>query len=214
MTRAILFDFDGTLADTAPGIVLTMQKTFAAMGLPEPAPAAIRATIGLPLRECVRLLGGLDETAAEAGAATYRSLFPVYELGRVGIFPGVPQTLELLARRGYRMAVCTSRNKFSLDSLLQRHGLQHFFDAVVTGDTHPHRPKPAPDMALFLMERLAAGGETTWVVGDTTFDIDMGNNARCTTVAVTYGNHSRERLRAAGPDHMIDRFGDLADLLP
>ena len=121
MIKAILFDFDGTLADTAPGIVLTMQKTFEALGKDIPTEEAVRQTIGLPLKDCVQILGSFNDSEALAGAETYRRLFPIYEIGHIGIFPQVPETLALLNEKKVRMAICTSRNKFSLDSILQRH---------------------------------------------------------------------------------------------
>ncbi len=212
MPKAILFDFDGTLANTAPGIVLTMQKTFEEMKQSIPSEEAIRKTIGLPLQECVRILGDFDDRVAAAGAAVYRCLFPIYEIDHISIFPEVPETLAALAERGIRMAICTSRNKFSLDSILQRHHLEQYFETIITADTHQLRPKPAPDMVLVLLERMGLQAAETMVVGDTTFDIEMGNSALCPTVAVTYGNHTRQQLLTAHPTHLIDHFGQLLTL--
>lgn len=212
MTKSILFDFDGTLANTAPGIVLTMQKTFEEMGRSIPSEEAIRHTIGLPLKDCVQILGNFSNKVAEEGAAIYRRLFPIFEVDHISIFPEVPETLAKLTERGIRMAICTSRNKFSLDSILQRHHLEQYFETVITADTHQLRPKPAPDMVLVLLERMGLQAYETLVVGDTTFDIEMGNSAHCPTVAVTYGNHSRERLLTTNPTYIIDHFGELEQL--
>lgn len=213
MPKAILFDFDGTLANTAPGIVLTMQKTFQEMGLPIPTDEEVRHTIGLPLKKCVQTLGQLSDKEAEEGTAIYRKLFPVYEIEHISIFPSVSETLSLLFSQGIRMAICTSRNKFSLDSILQRYALENYFETILTADTHKLNPKPAPDMALVLMERLQVNASQTLVVGDTTFDIEMGNRAHCTTVAVTYGNHSRQQLLSANPTHIIDRFDQIVEIV-
>ncbi len=213
MPKAILFDFDGTLANTAPGIVLTMQKTFQEMCLPIPTDEEVRHTIGLPLKKCVQTLGQLSDKEAEEGTAIYRKLFPVYEIEHISIFPGVSETLSLLFSQGIRMAICTSRNKFSLDSILQRYALENYFETILTADTHQLNPKPAPDMALVLMERLQVNASQTLVVGDTTFDIEMGNRAHCTTVAVTYGNHSRQQLLSANPTHIIDRFDQIVEIV-
>jgi len=213
MPKAILFDFDGTLANTAPGIVLTMQKTFQEMCLPIPTDEEVRHTIGLPLKKCVQTLGQLSDKEAEEGTAIYRKLFPVYEIEHISIFPDVSETLSLLFSQGIRMAICTSRNKFSLDSILQRYALENYFETILTADTHQLNPKPAPDMALVLMERLQVNASQTLVVGDTTFDIEMGNRAHCTTVAVTYGNHSRQQLLSANPTHIIDRFDQIVEIV-
>jgi phosphoglycolate phosphatase len=211
--KAILFDFDGTLANTAPGIVLTMQKTFQEMCLPIPRDEEVRHTIGLPLKKCVQTLGQLSDKEAEEGTAIYRKLFPVYEIEHISIFPSVSETLSLLFSQGIRMAICTSRNKFSLDSILQRYALENYFETILTADTHKLNPKPAPDMALVLMERLQVNASQTLVVGDTTFDIEMGNRAHCTTVAVTYGNHSRQQLLSANPTQIIDHFDQIVEIV-
>ena len=206
--KAVLFDFDGTLADTAPGIVLTMQETFRCMGLPIPQEDTIRQTIGLPLADCIRILGKLPAEDVERGTEIYRELFPAFELTHITIFPAVPETVRELHSRGIRMAICTSRGRGSLESILSRNGLWEYFEAVVTASDNI-TPKPAPDMVLTLLDRMGLVPEDALVVGDTTFDVLMGNRAGCRTIAVTYGNHPPQQLRSVGPGRIIDSFPDL-----
>lgn len=208
MIKAVFFDFDGTLADTSPGIVLTMQKTFEQMGLAVPSAEQVRQTIGLPLVEAVRQLGGLTPDEAEHGTAVYRQLFPVYEVGHVSVFPQVSETLEQLSRRGIRMAICTSRTGITLDLMVERFGINHYFETKVScNDNLPS--KPAPDMVFALLSRMGLEAEDALVVGDTTFDIEMGNRAGCRTVAVTYGNHSRQKLLTVNPTFVVDSMAEL-----
>lgn len=207
-TKAFLFDFDGTLADTATGIILTMQETFRTMGLPVPKAEDVVATIGLPLVDCVRILGNLPADEAARGADVYRSLFPTFELEHITIFPEVADTLGELRSRGIRMAICTSRGHDSLKRILSRNNLWDFFETAVTMSDNL-APKPAPDMVLTLLERMGLDASEATVVGDTTFDIGMGSGAGCRTVAVTYGNHSREQLESAKPDFIIGRFSEI-----
>lgn len=210
--KAILFDFDGTLADTAPGIVLTMRRAFREEGLPEPSEAAVRQTIGLPLQESIRLLGGLDDAGAARTAATYRRFFPECELTHITIFPEVAETLRELVGRGLRLAICTSRGRDSLEDILRIHGLLDCFETFVTAsDALPS--KPAPDMVLTLLARLGISAPEALVVGDTTFDIEMGARAGCPTCAVTYGNHSADQLASACPTFTISRFSALLSCL-
>lgn len=212
MTKAFLFDFDGTLADTAKGIVLTMQETFRTMGLPVPEDAAIIKTIGLPLVKCVQMLGGLSEEDALRGTEIYRELFPTFELENITIFPEVADTLHELQSRGIRLAICTSRGHDSLKRILTRNGLWDCFETVVTA-TDNIAPKPAPDLVFALLDRMNLKAEDVFVVGDTTFDIQMGKAAGCRTVAVTYGNHTKEQLEAVSPTHIITHFGTLRESL-
>lgn len=212
MIKAILFDFDGTLVNSAPGIVKTMEQVFTEMNVEVPTVEAMRATIGLPLRLALKELGHLDDKRADDATELYRALFPVYEVGYVTVFPDVTETLMSLKEKGIRMAVVTSRDTVSLKLIADRRELTPFFETYVTG-ADGFLPKPAPDMVLELLKRMKLKKDEVLVVGDTTFDIDMGNSAGCKTVAVTYGNHSRERLMDSNPTFVIDRFSKLADCL-
>lgn len=210
MIKAILFDFDGTLADTAPGIVKTMECTFKEMGLPVPSEEAMRSTIGLPLPKALQSLNGLNDKDTKTATEIYRRLFATVEAALITIFPKVKETLQTLHERGLRLAICTSRNVESLDMILQHHDIGSFFETKVThSDNLP--AKPAPDMVFALLERMKLKADEAIVVGDTTFDIQMGNSAGCRTVAVTYGNHAVDRLSTACPSVMIDSFDKLLD---
>ena len=210
--KAIFFDFDGTLADTAPGIICTMQETFKAMQLPLPTEEEIRQTIGMPLVQAIKVLGHFDDEGAERGTAFYRKLYYEFEINNIGIFPGVEETIKVLAGLGIRMAICTSRNRDSLETILGRYGLLSYFETSVTNSDHL-APKPAPDMVNVLLSRMNLTKEEALVVGDTTFDIEMGNRAGCRTIAVKYGNHTPEQLQQAHPTWIIDQFPELKDLV-
>lgn len=209
--KAILFDFDGTIADTAPGIVCTMQETFKAMNLPIPAPEAVCQTIGIPLHDSIQTLGNLTDAEANHGMEVYRQLFHQFEIPNIGLFPNVVETLTQLREKDIRMAICTSRNIESLDVIMDARGLTPLFETRVTGSDRL-APKPAPDMVVALLKRMDIKADEAIVVGDTTYDIEMGNSAGCKTVAVTYGNHSHEKLLTARPTWVIDNFTQLLDL--
>ena len=210
MVKAVLFDFDGTLVDTAPGIVKTMQGTFLEMGLAVPDESAVRQTIGLPLFDSLKHLGNFSDEDARRGVEIYRRLFATLELGNMSVFPGVAETLKELSSRGVRMAICTSRGQNSLHMILSSFGLEEYFEDFVTA-SDGLRSKPAPDPVFALLERMKLRSDETLVVGDTTFDIQMGAAAGCRTVAVTYGNHSREKLESVRPDFLTDAFRNIPD---
>ena len=211
--KAILFDFDGTLADTAPGILMTMRETFRRMGIPVPDDDSMRATIGMPLEDALQMLGHLDNEGRDKAATLYRELFPVYEAAFVKIFPDVKETLALLQTKGVRMAIVTSRGLRTLDMINGHNDMNQYFETAVTHDDNLS-PKPAPDMVLALLGTMNLAKDDVLVVGDTTFDIEMGNRAGCDTCAVTYGNHSRERLASVHPTFFADRFSEIVALPP
>lgn len=208
MTKAVFFDFDGTLADTAPGILKTMEQTFKDMGVAIPKEEDMLSTIGLRLDLALQKLGNFSDEKAQEAAAIYRKNFVTFELGYITIFPKVKETLQVLKSRNIRMAVATSRGINSLGSICERHGIKEYFETCVTyNDNLP--PKPAPDMVLALLERMNLQKDEALVVGDTTFDIEMGNRAGCKTIAVTYGNHPLPRLLEANPTYVIDTFDEI-----
>lgn len=212
MVKAILFDFDGTLADSAPAIVRTMCETFQVLGVPLPSESDIRATIGLPLISCLQRLGNLSDEKAREAADTYRRLFPTFVQSHLHIFPQVRETLVALKEKGIRMAIVTSRERTSLERIMEDQGIGSFFETCVT-EAEGYRSKPAPDMAQALLDRMGLTPDEALVVGDTTYDIDMGNSSGCRTVAVTYGNHDAPTLQSSSPTFLIDHFGDLLSVI-
>ena len=202
----ILLDFDGTLADTQQGIVRTVQGTLQRMSLPEADPAAIAKTIGLPLDDCFRLATATPPDRINEATSIYRDIFPSLALDHISLFPDVLSTLALLQQRGVGMAIVSSRHHMSLDPLVQQLGIERFIPlARVFGE--------GPDLALLAMQVLHIEARHTLVVGDTVFDLQMGASAGCHTCGVSYGNQSRPKLETARPDHIIDRFADLASLV-
>ena len=203
MSKNLLFDFEATSADTAQGIGETLRESFVRLGRPVPKEEEMVATIGRPLWKAFQTLGNMTDDEAHRAVDIYGGLFMKYEIPNIRMFPGVTAMLEQFAERGIRMAIVTSRDRHSLDLILQNNGIDKYLETEVTVDDHL-TPKPAPDMVLALLERMNIKADETLVVGDTTFDIEMGNRAGCGTCAVTWGNHSCELLQSARPDMIID----------
>jgi phosphoglycolate phosphatase len=200
--KAIFFDFDGTIADTVNGILATMTATFKELHLPVPPQDAMKSTIGMLLGDALQQLGNLDDAQRVLAVKTYQRLFREVELPNTRIFPGVAQTLQTLKSRGVKMAIVTSRGIESLRLILTQNNILEYFDELVTRD-NGFKPKPAPDMVNYLLQKMNLAPSDVLVVGDTTFDIDMGTAAGCKTCAVTYGNHSAERLATSKCDWMV-----------
>lgn len=208
MIRNIFFDFDGTLADTSEGIVRCTQATLLEMGLPASTPERIRSTIGLPLGQCFARGTDTPPERVEEACATYRRLFGDIAIPCITLFPGVKEGLAALHATGLRLAICTSRSSASLHALVRMLEIEPYFCALTNNEDVVH-PKPAPDLALLLLERLGALAEESLVVGDTVFDLQMGRGAGCRTCGVTWGNQDRAMLQTAGPDCIIDDFREL-----
>lgn len=207
--RNIIFDFDGTLADTASLIVKTMQQTIGEMNLPERTEAECRAAIGLRLEEIpAALWPGIQDIGAEY-ARTYRRIFDVLKRPLdVKCFPGVIETLGALHGSGYRMAIASSRSRQSLEEYVELFGLGKCFVMLVGGNDVTHG-KPDPEPVLTILDAKGWNADETLVVGDAAVDIQMGKAAGAHTCAVTYGNGTEEELKTSCPDFSASDFHDI-----
>lgn len=206
-----IFDFDGTIADTEACIVRTFQFTLEQMAWPMLSATDIRKGIGLALVDMFRCLG-MNDAEAKRACNIYREAFDDNAAGRVRLYEGVADTLHQLHAEGHTLAIASSRNTASLEALTKEFGLYNLFSHIMAADTVTHH-KPHPEAVLQLLERTGYNAERAVVIGDTTFDISMGNAAGCRTVAVTYGNHSEAELRTALPTFVIHKMTELLDLL-
>ena len=212
MIKNIFFDFDGTLADTSFAIIKTTVASFEHLGLEAPAPEYIKSCIGLSLRSAAEVYPGLSEDRYDEFESVYHSFFDQYITDNVVLYPGVSELLHALKEQGYRLAIATSRGINSLKYLTQTLGIADCFEALSTIECVAS-PKPAPDTVLYLFDKMGVGPQDTLVVGDTSFDIQMGRNAQCRTCGVSYGNHSADMLVSASADYVIDDFSKLSEVL-
>ena len=211
--RLVVFDFDGTVADTAAHIVATSHAMLRATGFPDIPDEKIRQTIGLPFEQCLAIMTQCnDEAVIMHCAEVYRSMFFQQKEAIATLFPTVKETLQQIHQHGILMGIATSRSRYSLDLLCKQMGIDGMFRRCMAYEDAEQK-KPAPEMVLKLLEHFQIAAEDTLVVGDTIYDIQMGQRAGCDTCGVTYGNHTRAQLTAQQATYVIDRFSDLLDLL-
>ncbi|MFU8821197.1 MAG: HAD family hydrolase [Gammaproteobacteria bacterium] len=211
-TRLVVFDWDGTLMDSTGQIVRAATGAISQLGLPERGPEAIRDIIGLGLRESwQRLFPELGPEDFSPFVEAYRDHFLSPELQTARLFDRAAEVVEELARRGLVLAVATGKSRLGLDRELAATGLARFMAGSRTADET--RSKPHPDMLLELMSGLAAGPDETLMVGDTEWDLEMARRAGVSAVAVSYGAHAPERLKAYAPRACIDAIDALLTVL-
>lgn len=214
MTKLVIFDFDGTLADTKRNIVVTFQDTMRKLGLPVAEADRCAATIGLPLSEgFLKIHPGLKPDMLKKCVGTYLELFEVNKKAiKPQLFPGVIDTLSKIKGQRIRMSIASSRNKASLEEFAKDMGLDIFMDYILSADDVV-KAKPDPEPVLKTLEILDAKPEETVVVGDMDVDILMGDRAGCQTIGVTYGNGSDTELRQARADFIIGSFPEIIALI-
>ena len=205
----IVFDLDGTLADTAPDLAAALNHALAALGREPVAVESVRHLIGHGARAMLRKgLAATGESTEELVEQGYSILLEHYAPNIcVGTraYPGLEAALDALAKRGAKLAVCTNKAERLTRLLLDALGLTGRFDAIVGGDTLPVR-KPDP---ATLREAIArAGGGRAIMVGDSITDADTAKAAGIPFVAVSFG-YSDRPVEALGAAAVIDEYSEL-----
>ncbi|EUJ10512.1 haloacid dehalogenase superfamily enzyme, subfamily IA [Methylophilaceae bacterium 11] len=207
----IVWDWDGTLADSTGMITNALVKAAQQVGLPALDPAKATSIIGLGLRESIyALFGDLPEAQARDLAAQYNTNYYAGE-SEIPLFPGAFDTIIELNKRGYKLAVATGKGRRGLNLALQHCGLTQYFHATKTVDEC--FSKPHPQMLDALMDELVVMPERTLMIGDTHYDLQMAKNAGVHTAAVTYGAQSAVQLSPYNPEYVFNSFHDLSTWL-
>jgi phosphoglycolate phosphatase len=198
--KLALFDCDGTLIDSQHDIVEAMNRTFQAVKLDPPPRAQVLSIIGLSLPFAMaRLLPHTDEAFHHHLSDKYREAFRAMRQANgvsEPLYPGVAKLIHDLHDKGWMLGVATGKSDRGLNLCLTKHGLIDRFATLQTADRHPSKPHPA--MAHAAIVEADASPETTVMIGDTSFDIQMAQNAGIRSIGVTWGYHSEAELREAG----------------
>ena len=205
--RLLVFDWDGTLADSTAIIAGALQQACVDVGLPAPPDDKARFVIGLGLADALRHVAPSlppedHPRLSERYRHHYRSRDP-----EIPLFAGAREMLSELDARGFLLAVATGKSRVGLARALAQQGLEGRFVASRCADEG--FPKPHPDMLLTLMERCGIEPAHTLMIGDTTHDLELARNAGASAVAVTYGAHEAEGLAELSPLAVLSSIADL-----
>jgi phosphoglycolate phosphatase len=207
----VVFDWDGTLIDSAGAIVACIQAACRDLGLPVPDDERASHVIGLGLADA---LAHAVPTLPPGEYGRLAERYRVHFLARdaaLPLFPGTREMLASLRERGHALAIATGKSRAGLSRALQTTALANLFDATRCADQTA--PKPAPDMLLELMDELGAEPSRTIMIGDTSHDLQMAASAGVAAVAVSYGAHPAASLAALAPLALLHSTRELAEWL-
>ena len=203
-----IFDWDGTLSNSAAKIVRAMQRAADEVALTVPDDDAVRNIIGLGLPEAIQaLFPAISADKAEQLRASYAAHFLDDAEKHPPFFPGVLETLEVLREQGHKLAVATGKSRQGLDRILTSAKLDGFFHGSRCADETASKPHPL--MLHQLLEEFCTSAGECVMVGDTEYDMDMARQAAMPRIAVSYGAHHIDRLRPFEPELCLDHFPDI-----
>lgn len=193
----IVFDWDGTLMDSTSTIVKCIQAAARDLGLPVPRDAAAAHVIGLGLQEAMQAaMPDIDPVYYPRMVERYRYHYLARDQD-VALFAGVQEMLEDLSQQAYFLAVATGKSRVGLNRSLNAFKLLSLFDATRCADETFSKPHPA--MLQELTRELGQDMKRTVMIGDTSHDLLMANNAGAAGIAVEYGAHPVAQLEACKP---------------
>lgn len=211
----LVFDLDGTLADTARDLIGTLNILLAEAGLPAVAPDDARHLVGAGARALIErgfaLRGGPGEPPAiEPLVARFLTHYEAHIADETCLFPGVEAALDRFRAAGFRLAICTNKPEPLARLLLDRLGVADRFSAICGRGSFPVH-KPDPEMLWRTIAVAAGDPGRAIMVGDSRTDIETARNAGIPVVAVDFG-YTDTPVHALGPDRVISRFDELWDV--
>ncbi len=207
----LVFDWDGTLLDSAGAIVRAIQCACRDLDLPVPDDGRARHVIGLGL------VDALSHAVPELPAERYQAMVERYRFhylsrdNELTLFEGVPDMLKGLLEDGHTLAVATGKSRLGLERALDHSGLRPLFQASRCADEC--HSKPHPQMLDELMSEFGAAKSSTLMIGDTSHDLLMASNAGVDALAVTYGAHPHDHLREHRPVACLHTVAELDEWL-
>lgn len=214
MYKAILFDLDGTLTESGEGITKSVQYALEKLGKPEEDLEALKVFVGPPLMEQFMKYADLDEETARRAVEIYRERYSTIGIFENRPYPGVAHMLEELKKKGYLLAVASSKPEYFVKKILAHFDLEKYFDEAVGSEMSGSRTNKTEVIEETLRRlHLENHREQVLMVGDKEHDVLGARKAGLECLAVSYGYGTMEELTEARPlqiaastDEVLDFF--------
>lgn len=209
-----LFDFDGTVVDSAPGVTKCAQIAMVRMGFPEYPLEELRSFMGPPLTYSFKNLTHMSEEEADQAVVYFRERYREYGKLECSVFPGIPALLEKLRHAGHRIAVASAKPEPFVREIMDHFGILAYFDQVV-GASMDER---SADKAANIRHAIELAGyadrmDEVWMIGDRKYDMEGARQVGIKAVGVLYGYGTQEELEASGADVIAGTVKDLEEML-
>ncbi len=209
-----LFDFDGTIVDSAPGVTKSAQVAMVRMGYPEYPIEKLRFFMGPPLNFSFREMIGMTEEEAEQAVVYFRERYR--EMGKLecSVYPGIPALLEKVKHAGHKIAVASAKPEPFVREIMDHFGILGYFDCVV-GASMDEKMSDKANNIRRAMDGTGFGEcfDGTWMIGDRKYDMEGAKEVGIKAIGVLYGYGTREELESTGADMIAATVKDLEGIL-
>jgi len=207
----LVFDFDGTLTDSIPPAIESIQAMLKELHLPVKTAEEINPHVGFgEIALVAGAIGSDDPALIQTARELYFKHYTQEGIKKVALFPHVREMLDFFKEKS--KAIISNKRDLFVRMILQQHGLLDYFCEILGGDTSPCL-KPDPCALLRILRDNQIDAERTLFIGDMTVDVETGKNAGVHTCAVTYGFDPRSKLEKSRPDFLIDDLIELKELI-
>lgn len=210
--QAVIFDFDGTLADTRGSTIQCFWEVLNRYHISIPKSFSMETLLPQTLEEGFQSIPDMEKGKISEAINLFNFRYGDIAARKAKLFPGIMETLNILKHTSIALAIATNENRKNLDRLTSALNIGSYFHLTICCD-EVSIPKPSPEMAIRLMNKLGVSSEKTLVVGDSVLDIEMGKAAGCQTCAVTYGAQSEKTLHSRYPHWLVDNFSDILKIV-
>lgn len=214
MIKLIIFDLDGTLADTLDDIGDAVNEMLTDYSFPNLTRADILANINRGARELIRLC--LPESARKSedfiteALNVYKGYYNQRYCNKTYLYPGIKEALSSLSESGVKLAVLSNKQDEAVRLIVEKLLPEIPFSCVLGQGRFP--TKPSPDAVNYIMDVVGAAPDETAFVGDSNIDMLTAKNSGALAVGVTWGYRSREVLTESGAQHLIDKTEELVNI--
>lgn len=213
MYKLAIFDFDGTLVDSTPGIVDVMKIVVEEYGFSPKTMEEWQHLVGVPLPKQMEIILPKEKESFHLEVANrYREIYDTMAIEICPPFPHLLPMLETLAEKGITVTIASSKRRNLVEIVLDHHQISAHFKMVV-GAQDVTNHKPHPESVHQTVEKLGIELAETIVIGDSIFDLDMARNAGADAIGVTSGIHSREILAQSEPLHIVDGLEEVTRII-
>ena len=207
----ILFDLDGTLTDSGPGIMNGFEYALGKMGIEIPDRSSLRKFVGPPLGDSFEKTLGFSPEDAAKGITFYREYYADKGVYENDVYPGVFELLDKLKASGKKMIVATTKAELMANVVMDHFGLRKYFDLMVASNNTDRKNKI--DVLSFAIENGGVDTAKAVMIGDRFYDVTGASHFGIDSVGVLYGYGSRQELEDAGATYIAETVDNLSEIL-